>query len=204
MSKTLSATPGLDCSLDAVSQPRNKRIRDKPTYTKTFRGDVLSSASVNLSLRLLRNIIIVEMRQLRLENCTSTKFKATWGDKKQEINPRFSLLEHFLCILITAPPNEVKHVRHHRNTWLSIWSQRGGALFINYPPRIINFWRGGKESRRRQEAKVMIGNAINGNELCMTIIIQAIWHGTMKTQPLHSYWPDFAIIKIFLLMLLKC
>lgn len=104
MSKTLSATPGLDCSLDAVSQPRNKRIRDKPTYTKTFRGDVLSSASVNLSLRLLRNIIIAEMRQLRFENCTSTKFKATWGHKKQEINPRFSLLEHFLCILITAPP----------------------------------------------------------------------------------------------------
>ena len=170
---------------DAVSQPLNKRIQDKPTYTKTFWGDVLSSASVNLSLRRLRNIIIAAMSQLRLENCTSTKFKATWGDKKKKsllVSPFWNISSAYWS---PDPPHWVKHVRHHRNTWLSVWTQRGGAaLFINYPPRTINFWRGGKERGRRQEAKVMIGNAINSNELSMTIIIQAIWHGTMKTQPL--------------------
>lgn len=68
---------------DAVSQPLNKRIQDKPTYTKTFWGDVLSSASVNLSLRRLRNIIIAAMSQLRLETAQALNSRQLEGIKKR-------------------------------------------------------------------------------------------------------------------------
>lgn len=119
------------CQMLSVSLTENKRIQC--TYTETHFKVMYQHQYLSISHSDRRtDKYMQKMCKPRVKQCTSTKMKLTrffWGGEKKINISLFPLWN--ISSVYRLPPPLVKHVRHHRNTWLSIWTPWGWALFIN-------------------------------------------------------------------------